>query len=583
MRPPAPAQAPARARCALAAAALVALALASFWPVLGNGFIGIDDPEYVTDNPRVLAGPTVPGIVWAFTSAHSSNWHPLTWISHMLDARLFGTEPAGHHAVSLLLHAANALLLFLLVRALTGRAGRSFVVAALFVAHPLRVESVAWIAERKDVLSACFGLSAMLAYLAWVRRPGRAGRALVALLFALGLLAKPMLVTLPLLLLLLDFWPLGRWRGAGRTAAAAGRLLAEKLPLLALAAAASVVTYRVQAAAGAVRSLEEFPLWVRAANAPLAAAAYLGKTLWPSGLATPYPHPGLGVDLPRALLAAALLAGVTAIAVALWRRLPAAATGWLWFLGSLVPVSGLVQTAGQGMADRYTYLPLIGPVLAAVWVAADRLRGPGRGRLAGAAACAVLLPLLAALSWRQSGFWRDDLALAGHAVAVDPGNWMARTNLGAALRPRGRVVEAIAQLEEALRGNPRYPDAHYNLAVALLHAGRPAEAVRHLEEAARRLPGDPDVRVNLGVGLARTGRLRESVQQFEIALRLRPGSAEAHNNLGVALEGLGRYPEAVRHYRSALAMQPGFREARDNLGAVLRRPASASRGARGGP
>jgi Flp pilus assembly protein TadD len=562
---------PARLRAAALAAALALFTAAAFLPVLRNGFIGVDDPDYVTGNPRVLAGPTPEGIAWAFTSVHSFNWHPLTWVSHMVDARVFGLAPAGHHATSLLLHAANAALLFWLLLASTGAAWRSLAVAALFAVHPLRVESVAWVAERKDVLSACLGLAALLAWVAWVRRP-RPGRYAAALaLFALGLLAKPMLVTLPFVLLLLDYWPLARWRSGAPAGATARRLAVEKLPWFALAAASSVVTYRAQAATGAVRSLGDYPLWVRAANAPLAAAGYLRRELWPAGLAMPYPHPGLGVDVRLALVAAVALAVATAAALALRRRRPAAAVGWLWFLGTLFPVLGLVQVAGQGLADRYTYLPLIGPVVGAVWLAADALRRAPRARVAAGIGCALLCVALAALSWRQSGLWRDDLTLFRHAVAADPGNWMARTNLGAALVRAGRAGEALAQLETAVRDNPDYPDARYNLGVVLLRAGRPAPAATQFAEVLRRLPYDPDAHNNLGIALVESGRPAEAIAHYELALRVKPQGAEIHNNLGVALWEAGRKRDAVAHYRRALELRPDFPEARRNLQDALAR------------
>lgn len=537
-----------RLRAALAVAgALVLLTAAVYAPAVGNGFVDYDDPLYVTANRHVRHGLTWEGFVWAWGAEVAGNWHPLTLLSHMADVELWGLEPARHHLTSLLLHAASAVALFALLRRLTGAAGRSAAVAALFAVHPLRVESVAWVAERKDVLSGLFFLLALLAWVRWTRRPSR-GRYLVALAaFAAGLLAKPMLVTLPFVLLLLDVWPLGRlplgtgepWRERWR---ALRPLLAEKLPFVALALAASAVTLYTQQVAMA--SLDAVPLGRRIGNALVSYAVYLGRTFWPRDLAVLYPLPA-EVPLAQAVAAAALLAAITALALARLRRWPWLAVGWLWFLGMLVPVIGLLQVGRQAMADRYTYLPSIGLAIALVWAVGEGARAlvpaAGARRAALATVTVVAIVALGAAARAQVGTWRDTYTLFHHALEVTEGNFVAERKVGVELARRGDRASAERHLRAAVRLRPGAPDGQLSLGIALLGWGRPREALPHLQQA----------------------------------VLLRPSGSRARLPLARALAVLGRRQEARAHLRRALAIDPSLALARRRLAALERAPAKA--------
>jgi tetratricopeptide (TPR) repeat protein len=600
---------------ALLAALIVAATLTTYWPVTGQGFLNIDDNTYVADNPRVREGLTWRGLVWAFSSdASRATWHPVTWISHQIDVSLFGLAPGRHHLVSLLLHAANALLLLLLLRDLTGALWPSALVAALFALHPLHVESVAWIAERKDVLSTLLLLLSLHAWTRHVRRRGFAAALAAAVLFALSLMAKPMGVTFPFVLLLLDWWPLGRWRlpqrqarGAGPAGAtavgAAGPLLREKLPLFALAALAAVIAIATQSSAGAIGTAEVLGFPVRAANAVVSYVAYLAKTAWPSRLAIYYPHPGASLPLWQAALAALLLAAVTALALRQARRRPWLATGWLWYVGTLVPVIGLVQVGAQSMADRYTYLPLVGAFVAVAWEVAGLVAAHPRLRAGAATIAALAVAALIVLTRGQVELWRDNRTLFAHALAVTSGNFQAHIGLGIALSKEGNREDAIANYREALRLRPQFPAALVNVAAELAALGRLEEAERYAREAADLEPGrattlnslgsiverrgrsaeaialfeaavrlDPDLGLahnNLGLAFAQTGRQREAEQQFRRALQLSPELAAAHNNLALTLEESGRAREAVEEYLEALRLEPDSSEFNNNLGVAL--------------
>jgi protein O-mannosyl-transferase len=460
-------------------------------------FVNFDDNTYVYDNPFVAQGLSLEALGWALTTTRGGIWHPLTWLSHLLDVELFGLRPWGHHLVSVLLHALNAGLLFVVLRRLTGARWRSWLVAALFALHPLRVQSVAWVSERKDLLSALLGLTALLLYLRYARRPSRGGYLALAAVFALGLAAKPMLVTLPLLLLLLDWWPLGRF---SFRASAAGRgpgpaaLLREKAALLAIAVLFGIVSIHAQRSVGALMDLDAYPLAGRVANALVATAGYLGKLLFPANLAVFYPlRPG-GAVWPAAAGALAALAGITAVAAREARRRPYLLAGWLWYLATLLPVSGLIQVGHQAMADRYTYLPLIGLQLAAVWALAEISRRRPRLRAALVVAAAAVLPALAAASWREVGHWRDSEHLMRRALAVTRDNFTAHNNLATALMTQARYDEAVPHLEAALRIRPDHFNAHLNLGQILLMRGRAREAAALFAEAARLDPGSADAR-----------------------------------------------------------------------------------------
>jgi protein O-mannosyl-transferase len=555
---------------ALAALLLVGVTLAAFAPVLSAGFVIYDDERYVLRNPHVQEGFGGDALLWAFTAGYASNWHPLTWLSHMLDWRLFGASPAGHHLTSLLLHAANAVALFLLLDRMTGAPWRAAFAAALFALHPLHVESVAWVAERKDVLSTLLWLLTTWSYVAWTRKKGTARYLLVVALLAFGLAAKPMLVTLPLTLLILDFWPLRRWEGG---TAPTLRLVAEKVPLLALSAASAAVTWAVQAASPAVGSLHEFPLGTRISNALVAYAGYLGKTVWPAGLAVFYPHPGPFLPLWKPAGAALLLVAITAAVVALRRRHPCLLSGWLWYLVTLLPVIGLVQVGEQAMADRYTYVPLIGLFVAAAWGIPDAARGllaasrwarwesAERDRVlhwALPAAAVALLLALAVVTRSQAATWKDSVTLFEHALAVTEENYLAHLDLGTALSREGRGAEALAHYAEAVRIKPDNAIARYDLGAALAARGRDAEAMEHYVKALALSPGYAAAHNNLGILLAKQGKIDEAARHYAEAARIRPDFAEAHFNLAVALHALGREAEARAELAAAtrLGLEP---------------------------
>jgi hypothetical protein len=515
---------------------LALVTLAAFAEVLRFDFVNFDDPGYVTSNQIVQRGITLRGLAWAFTTGHLENWHPLTWLSHMLDCELYGLEPAGHHATSLVFHGLDTLLLFEVLRRMTAAPRRSALVAALFALHPLHVESVAWIAERKDVLSTFFWLLAMGAWVGYVRRPGLGRYALVALWMALGLLAKPMLVTLPAVLLLLDHWPLRRPQPFVKR-------LIEKLPLFALSLASCVVTLVFQRRAMGSEPVA-FPL--RLANAVVAYVEYLEKTLWPVGLSVLYPHPFVpgagGTPLPGWRVAAALLFLLAVTAwVLCWLRRGYASVGWLWYLGTLVPVLGLVQVGTQALADRYTYVPLIGLFIFGVWGGAElierlRTRLPGLG-VASAVGVGVLLLACLALSRAQARHWRDSTALFERALTTAPRSAIVRHNLGLALQEDGRLADATEQFREAVRLEPRFTQALNSL----------------------------------GFALQQQGDLDAAIRYFERAVAVGPHSARSHVFLGGALEAQGRLDLAIEQYRQALEVRPDLREAQTRLANALRR------------
>jgi Flp pilus assembly protein TadD len=525
------------------AVAIFAFSLVLYGPALRHDFVRYDDPDYVLNNPHVLAGVTVPGVAWALTSFHASNWHPLTWLSHMLDCQLFGLSAGGHHGTSLLLHAANAALLLLVLSAMTGALWRSVFVAALFAVHPLNVESVAWIAERKNVLSTLLGLLAIASYLGHVRRPSHGRLALVAGTLTLGLMAKPMLVTLPLLLLLLDYWPLQRWRSGWPTWA----LVREKLPLLALAVVSGLLTLAAQRPA--LRAIEEAPFDARVANAVVAYGRYVALTLWPARLAFFYPHDWNTLAPEVIALASVFLLAVTAIAVHTRRTAPYLAVGWFWYVGTLVPVIGLVQVGAQAMADRYAYVPTVGLFIAIVWGVADRVvRWPGRRKAAcGLGACVVLA--LAAATRRQLSYWQDSFTLGEHAVAVTTDNYVAQTNLGAAYVMQSRWAEAIPHLTAALQIAPHYPPAFPLLGLALANTGRTDEALRAIEAVPITMY-DPGMLSDLGTALYRRAP-DAAIAYLRRAIAGDPRLVRPRISLGAALRVKGETAEAERVFAEA--------------------------------
>jgi protein O-mannosyl-transferase len=512
---------------------LAFVTLLTYWGLQSNEFVNYDDYSYITQNPHVNAGLSLDGVRWAFTSSHSFNWHPLTWLSHMLDVELFGLNPAGHHWSSLLLHLCNTLLLFLLLHRMTGSFWRSGVVAALFSLHPLHVESVAWASERKDVLSAFFWMAATLAYAEYARSPGIQSYLLALLLFAFGLMSKPMVVTLPIVLLILDFWPLKRFREKERGRAVFLRLFREKIPFFALAAAACVITYLVQEGAGAVAF--ELPLKVRLFNALASYARYIFKMFWPLDLTCFYPHPVDTLETWRVAGSLLFLVLSTLFVVRLRRRRPFLLTGWLWYLVTLVPVIGLVQVGEQAMADRYTYIPLVGLFLMAGWTLPPL---SGRGDLPKLAAGSLLLVLfltLVSLSRRQVETWRDSHSLFQHEVEVNESSFLAHFHLALALEEKGRLQEASVQYAESVRIRPGFQLGFYHLGNVSMRMGRIEEALRHFSTASRLDPRDYRTRNNMGYLLLKEGRYRESAEWFSEALRINPEDPLAKGNLAHAL------------------------------------------------
>jgi len=492
---------------------VLALVAVAFAPVLDNAFVAIDDPLYITKNPVLAGGVSMAALAWGLTTFYGGNWHPLTWYSHALDISLFGLQPAGHHAVNLLLHAANGLLLLLLVLRLTGRRSPAVVTVLLFALHPLRVESVAWAAERKDLLCALFFLFTLHAYVCFVKRRTAATYAATAGLLAMALAAKPMAVTLPLVLLLLDWWPLGRLT-SGRPARIAPLLL-EKAPLLVLAGAASAVTLVAQRSVDWVRSAGSYPWGIRLQNAVVSYEAYLRKTLWPTDLAMPYTHSQASLPVPVLVGAVLLLLALTCGAALLARRMPWWMIGWLWFAGMLVPVIGLVQVGDQALADRYTYLPSVG----LAWAAAESLAAAGRWRrIALAGGCAAAL-LLLPLTRQQSGVWRSDVSLFEHAVRLEGDNWLAMRNLGSALLSAKRYDEAAATLERMIAGGQYRAEVFNNLGAVRLAQGRPQEAVVQFETAVRIDQTFALAWRNLGEAHERLGNREQASRAFALSLR----------------------------------------------------------------
>ena len=557
---------------------LVLITLLLFSPALHYGFISYDDPEYVTDNPRVRQGITVDNVRWAMRTTYASNWHPLTWLSHMLDTQSFGKGAAGPHAVNLALHAANAALLFLLFQRMTGALWRSAFVAALFAWHPLHVESVVWIAERKDLLSTLFGMLALLAYARYAEKgdlpsPKPASGpglyyVLALVLFAFALMSKPMLVTLPFVMLLLDFWPLGRWHRPGPSARfrIPGVLVWEKVPFFLLSVGSCAIT--VIAQKQSLQPLLRLSPEQRVENALVAYARYLGKTVWPTQLALPYPHPGNWPWLQVAVAGGLLAVFCVSVTLA-GRRFPFLVTGWFWFLGTLVPVIGLVQVGGQAMADRYTYLPLVGLFILGVWGAAalaERVRWCPVVVLAGGT---VALVVAGFVTRHQVNLWRDDETLFGHAAAVTKNNYVALGNIGVSFFDGGRFDEAIDYYRRSLQINPDNPDALNNMGAALAAKGEHTAAVGWFRKALERDPAKADAQFNLGNALANQGKYAEAIPLFEAALANKPERFEAHNNLANTLLKLGRIDEARTHYELALRFDPDAAKIHKNLAAVL--------------
>jgi protein O-mannosyl-transferase len=559
-----------RSQLFLVCLCLVALTVAVYFQVGGHEFLNYDDDAYVTGNAHVTGGLSLENTLWAFTSVEAANWHPLTWISHQLDVQLFGLAPRGHHLSSLAIHCVSTLcLLFWLLRS-TGALWPSALVAALFALHPMHVESVAWVAERKDVLSGLFFFLTLIAYSRFVERRGLLRYLLALLFFLLGLMSKPMLVSLPLVLLLLDYWPHRRLGGegepAGQVARRAAALIVEKIPFIAATLFSCAMTMRAQS--GAISDTNLVPVALRLENALVAYLRYLGKTVWPWELGMLYPHPQ---SIPLWQVAGALVALVliTGVVLLYRRSFPYLATGWFWFLITLLPVLGLVQVGAQAMADRYSYLPSIGLYICAAWGARDLARRFPLLERSLPVFAGIAIIACAALTYRQAGFWSDNVTLYRHTLEVTRDNVIVHDNLGLTLSRQGDWEGAISEYRAALGIAPSFKQSHLNLGIALVRRGQLEEGIREYLEALRLAPDYKEAHNNLGLALARKGDLDGAIRQYQEALRVKPQYVEALCNLGVALARKGDVTGAVEKLQEALRLRPHDQAIRRNLERAL--------------
>jgi len=556
-------------RTIVACLVLVAITLVVFAPTRHFGFVDYDDLDYVAANPHIAQGLTWDAVRWALTSGYFANWHPLTWLSHMVDVQLFGLNAGAHHTVNVLFHVANTLLLFGILQRMTGAVGRSALVAALFAVHPMHVESVAWVAERKDVLSTCCWLLTMWAYVAYAHRPDWRRYALVVLGLTLGLMAKPMVVTLPFVLLLLDLWPLRRATLGHSPRPVSLRLLYEKVPLVALALVASVVTVVVQRQGGAVVRLDLIPLSTRFANALVAYVHYVEKLLWPMNLAAMYPMPRTLPDPETLAGSVVLLLMITGVAIRYVRRAPYLLVGWLWFLGTLVPVIGIVQVGVQSMADRYSYIPSVGLFVMVTWAVADIVSHWPRLRVTVQVMAVAIVVACTMGAMRQVRYWSSSKALWQHAVEATPDNYFAQASLGYVLWKEGHADDAIPHFQESLRIRPDFAEAHNNLGVALAGRGALRDAIAQFSEAIRINPEFKAARDNLAATTAKLNTLDTSLTRYADAVRAKPNDLAARNELGASLAAQGRIDEAIEQFKAAIAIDPNQPDVHFNLGAML--------------
>jgi Tfp pilus assembly protein PilF len=532
----------------------------------GHGFIAYDDDQYVYENSHIKNGLTPSTVKWAFTTYYYANWHPLTWLSHMLDYQLFGLNAGGHHVMNLLFHLASVIILFIALFRMTNKPWRSFIVSAIFALHPLHVESVAWISERKDVLSTFFGLLTLLFYVRYAEAPSKRRFAFVVSALTLGLLSKPMLVTFPFVLLLIDLWPLERLRWP-LNAARVKQLVAEKALLFVLIVPVSIFTFFAQQRYGAVESLVHLSFPARLGNASIAYINYLGKTLWPTKLAVLYP-----IQTPSAhyaVVAFILLSAITCAVVYSVKRRPYLLVGWLWYLGMLIPVIGLIQVGAQSIADRYMYLPLVGLSMAIVWGTAEFINGKRILANAAIAFAAVALLCFGFLTYRQALLWKNSRLLFEHTVDITKGNFIINNNLGVILAGEGKNNEAIAHYRQALSINPDYAEAHANLGHELLGIGNYQESYTHLSMALRMKPDQPIAQGDFGTLLAAQGKFEESETHLEASLRMAPANPNLQSNLCYVLQRLGKPAEAISRCNEALRLSPDFVDARYNLATAL--------------
>ncbi|MDH7482986.1 MAG: tetratricopeptide repeat protein [Armatimonadota bacterium] len=556
---------------------------ATFAQVLRHEFINLDDNVYVTENPQVLRGLSLDSVKWAFTAIYRATWQPLIWLSYMLDMQVYGLRPMGFHLTNVIFHIANVLLLFLVLNRMTEKVWRSALVAALFAVHPLHIESVAWVAERKDVVSTFFWMFTMWAYVRYALLPKVSTYIPVVVFFALGLMAKPMLVTLPFVLLLLDYWPLNRIRPArdlqfGKPSKVIGRLVVEKIPLFVLALASSVLAVVVQKKGGALSSTELVPVGVRIANALYSYSAYIVKTIWPVKLAILYPHPGDTLAIWQVIGSAALLIILTIFAILLAKAgRQFVAVGWLWFVGTLLPVIGIVQIGPHGMADRFTYIPLVGLFMIAAWGIPDVIYCQNnelsaentRSRFSYPTVipfCAlVVLAALIICTQFQLTYWKNNTTIFARALECTRCNYLMQNNMGLSFAAQGKYELAIKHYARGLELRPDDAQLNNNMGVSLADLGRIDEAMTYYQRAIELDPKYAMAHNNLGIALAQKGRLQEAIEHYEAAIRLNPNFAEAHNNLAVVLISLGKTNEALGHYLEAIRINPTYASAHINL------------------
>lgn len=543
--------------------ALLILIAAAFAQVRAFEFVNYDDFQYVVNNPHVRAGLTVPSISWALTSSYEGNWAPLTWLSYMLGCQIYGVESGWHHLTNVFLLAITVVILFRVLHEMTGAMWRSAFVALVLALHPMHVEAVAWIAERKEVLAGVFWMLTLWTYVRYCRRPGVARYLLVAAAFLCGILSKPMVVPLPFALLLVDVWPLGRWPEIS-----AARLLLEKLPLFGMAAAASVITLLTQASAGAVAAANSVPLGLRLENAVLSYAVYIGKFFLPTRISVIYPYPQQ-LSLWQVAGAGLVLASLSAIAIFQIRRRPYLFTGWFWFVGALLPVIQIVQVGMEPRANRYTYVPYIGLSMMLAWGATEFLSGRTWGRAALPALGAIAALCLFIATFYNLAYWRNSEALFEHAIEVTSDNWVAHLRFSQILLDEGRPGDAIPHLRETLRLRPNLPEAHVNLGAALSKLGEFAAAEKEYRTALSLHPGDADAQEGIGIVATEQGRFNEALPYLAGAARLRPNDADAHYNLGRAYGLAGRTAEAIAEFARTVALQPDNAQAHFNLGTAL--------------
>jgi protein O-mannosyl-transferase len=541
--------------------------LVVFFQVRVFPFVNLDDPVYVSQNPNIQAGITVNTIKWAFTTGYANFWHPITWLSLMLDRQMFDSNPAGFHLTNLFIHIANTLLLFLVLKQMTNAVWQSAFVAALFAIHPLHVESVAWIAERKDVLSTFFWLLTMWAYVRYVRRPKAANYLLIAVFLVLGLMAKPMLVTLPFVFLLLDYWPLERigrfqWK-------IIYRLVLEKIPFIIISAASSVITFFVQQSGGAVSQFSELGLRFRIYNAFISYIKYIEKTVWPNRLSIFYPHPGRDVSILYAAVSAVVLLTVTILVIRFAKKHRYLATGWFWYLGTLVPVIGIIQVGGFARADRYTYITLTGLFIIIAWGVPELLAKWRYKKITLISSAVLTILVMSICTFFQLGYWQSNLTLFQHALDVTKKNYMAHFCLAAPLRDANRLDEAIYHCSRAIQLKPDFLQAHIEMSYLFRLAGRMDEAAAECLKCLEIKPDEPNALNGIGVVFGMKGKPDLAVKYFSLALQFNPNFAEAHNNLGYALTLQGKNDEAEAHFRDALRLDPYSAITHYHLGCIL--------------